>query len=493
MRYLPSLVSRSNDWLDAVRREKSERSLAEFTKMAWHVLEPSTPLRWGWALDAICEHLEAVTRGEITRLVINVPPGTMKSLLTSVIWPAWEWGPKNLQQMRFLSTAHKQDLAIRDSMKCRRLIKSAFYQNLWTVSLTGDQNAKTKFENSRTGVRECSAFNSLTGLRADRVILDDPHSVDDANSQAKIASDINTFREALPSRVNNDDSAIVIIMQRLAVGDVSDVAVELGYEHLRIPMRFEQGWSKHVVGKGDPRAIEGELMFPERFSEKTVIQLEVSLGSHSAAGQLQQRPVPRGGLLFKAAWFMRYRERSAIGQVQQIVQSWDTANKDKPSNAPTVCTTWARTTHGFYLLDVYRERVEFPDLVRDFIRQAHKWKPHAVLVEDKASGQQLIQYISSMTPALWRVLLEESGLTRAPELSIIPVRPHADKRTRALGITPLFESRQVFLPESESWVARYEDELLNFPASAFADQVDSTSQALHWFTRDETSFSVSHG
>jgi len=216
------------DRLD-LEREACKRKLSTFAKEAWHVLEPATELKWGWALDAICEHLEAVSNGDILQLLMNVPPGSMKSLLTGVIFPAWEWGPLNKPEMRYLGTAHKQDLAVRDNLKCRRLIQSQWYQERWPLILTGDQNAKTKFENDKTGFREAMAFGSMTGSRGDRVILDDPHSVDDANSPTKLAADITTFREALPSRVNNDKSATIVIMQRLNEGDVSAVALELDY------------------------------------------------------------------------------------------------------------------------------------------------------------------------------------------------------------------------------------------------------------------------
>src|SRR5690606_3115697 len=151
--------------------------------------------------------------------------------------------------------------------------------------------------------REAMAFTSLTGSRGDRVILDDPHSVDDANSIVKLEGDIMTFREALPSRVNNDESAIVIVMQRLHERDVSAVALELGYEHLCLPMRYEEGRSRWVVGQGDPRKHDGELMFPERFPEAQVEELERTLGAYATAGQLQQRPAPREGGLFQHSWF----------------------------------------------------------------------------------------------------------------------------------------------------------------------------------------------
>ncbi|MDZ7906163.1 MAG: hypothetical protein U5N55_10620, partial [Cypionkella sp.] len=162
-------------------------------------------------------------------------------------------GTRGMPAKRFIGTAHKQDLAVRDSMKCRRLIQSEWYQSRWPIVLTGDQNAKTKFENSATGFREAMAFTSMTGARGDRVILDDPHSVDDANSKAMLDAGVKTFREALPSRVNNDQSAIVIIMQRLHEKDVSAEAIALGYDHLCIPMRFEAPRNPTSIGWVDPR------------------------------------------------------------------------------------------------------------------------------------------------------------------------------------------------------------------------------------------------
>lgn len=215
MTRLPTLIE-----LD---QEIARRSLSEFCKMAWHVLEPATPIKWGWALDAMCDHLEAVHNGQIKRLLMNVPPGMMKSLLTGVFFPAWEWGAGGQPSMRYLTTAHKEDLAIRDNLKCRRLISSDWYQERWGVELCGDQNAKKKFENTATGFRESMAFRSLTGSRGDRIIIDDPLSVDDAFSQAALDAAQQTFLEAVPSRVNNEQSAIIVIMQRLHERDTSGV------------------------------------------------------------------------------------------------------------------------------------------------------------------------------------------------------------------------------------------------------------------------------
>lgn len=448
-----------------IEREYCRRSLANFAKQAWPVLEPSSQLKWGWAVDAICEHLEAVSRGEIKRLLMNVPPGSMKSLLTGVVWPAWEWGPQGMPSLRYLGTAHKEELAVRDSTKCRRLIQSAWYQSLWQVTLTGDQNAKKKFENSATGFREAMAFTSMTGARGDRVILDDPHSVDDANSQAHLEAGVTTFREALPSRVNNEDSAIVIIMQRLAEKDVSSVALELGYEHLCIPMRYEPGRSKWVVGTGDPRKTDGELMFPERFSEKQVQELEKSLGSYAAAGQLQQRPAPRGGGIFKDQWWRYYKVAPTI---KWRAVYGDTAQKAKESSDYSVFQCWGESDDGkAVLLDQIRGKWEAPEL----LAQARAfWAKHkatedqgrlrAFNIEDKVSGTGLIQ-------TLQREGVPVKGIQRS-----------TDKVTRAMDAVPSIEAGLVLLPQNAPWLSDLLSEASVFPNGKNDDQTDCLCDAI---------------
>jgi len=461
----------ANDWLE-IERAYCAKSFSNFAKRAWHVIEPATPLKWGWALDAICEHLEAVSNGDIKRLLMNVPPGCMKSILTSVLFPAWEWGPKGRPNLRYLGTAHKQDLAVRDSTKCRRLIQSEWYQKLWPITLTGDQNAKTKFENDKTGFREAMAFSGMTGSRGDRVLIDDPHSVDDANSRIKLAGDVLTFREALPSRVNNDDSAIIIIMQRLAVGDVSDVAVELGYDHLLIPMRYEYGRSKFATAQTDPRTKVGDLMFPDRFPETTVAQLELSLGSHATAGQLQQRPNPRGGRIIKTEWFKTYTKPPTIKH------RWiyaDTAQKTKEHNDYSVFQCWGKGDDGkAYLLDQLRGKWEAPDLK---MRCLQFWLKHksedvkdfgalrGMKIEDKASGTGLIQDIQ-----------KHHGI---PVHAIERVK---DKYTRLFDVLGYIESGHVYIPEGATYISDFLSECESFTGDdshAHDDQIDPMIDAIN--------------
>lgn len=488
--------------LDAVRRAKMQRqaeeSFADFAIQAWPVLEPATELKWGWAMEAICEHLEAVSNGEILRLLMNVPPGSMKSLLTGVLFPAWEWGPRSMAHKRFLSTAHKQDLAIRDNLKCRRLITSDWYQERWPIKLTGDQNAKTKFENDKTGFREAMAFTSMTGSRGDRVILDDPLSVDDANSDAALLAAETTFREALPTRVNNDKSAIVVIMQRLHEKDTSGIilAEKLPYVHLCLPMRYESArHCKTSIGFEDPRKTEGELLFPERFPLKTVEELEKTLGEYATAGQLQQRPSPAGGGILKVSHFQLWPTSWDLPVFEYIIQSYDGAYDDDStsSNDPTACTVWGvfqeRGIRGAMLLDAWSDNLAYPDFRKTIVSEWHSVygktdkrkgkKADAVLVEKKSSGISILQDL------------------RAANIPAIPYDPgRAGKTMRAHNITPVLEMDVIYIPESRkdqgkfvTWARPFVLQCERFPNDEHDDYVDTFTQAM-LLLRDQGRFEL---
>jgi len=460
--------------LVTVERELCARSFASFVKFAWSQLEPSAELKWGWALDAICEHLQAVHDGQINRLLINVPPACMKSLLTGVFFPAWEWGAAERPELRFLTTSHKQDLAVRDNLKCRRLIQSEWYQARWNVPLTGDQNQKTKFENIHTGFRECSAFGSLTGSRGDRVIIDDPLSVDDAYSDAALESAEKMFLEAVPTRVNNEKSAIIVIMQRLHERDTSGIILsrDLGYTHLMLPMRFEPP-RKCVtsIGFEDPRKKEGELLFPERFGEEQVQELEKSLGSYAIAGQFQQSPVPLGGGLFKKDWIRTYDELPP--RFDQVLMSWDCTFKESKDSDFVVAQVWGRVGASCYLIDQIRGQWDFVKTRAMFEQFAEK-HPKAVrkLVEDKANGSAII-----------------SDLGRHIQ-GIVPITPTESKLARASSVSPLWEAGNVYIPNETvaPWIGAFTTELLSFPAGVHDDQVDAMTQALNYLNNHKGGF-----
>lgn len=309
------------------------------------------------------------------------------------------------------------------------------------------------------------------GLLSHNCILDDPHSVDDANSLVKLEADIVTFREALPSRVNNDQSAIVIVMQRLHEKDVSAVAVDLGYDHLCIPMRYEEGRSKWVVGAGDPRTREGELMFPERFPEKQVAELERTLGAYATAGQLQQRPAPREGGLFKASWFETIR--AMPNDITRTVRGWDLAATAKSvTNDPdwTAGVLMSRTREGLFIIHGCRRFRGTPMEVENaLIQQAPIDGTHVTIRLAQDPGQAG----KAQAEGLVRKL---AGYTVRVE------RPTGDKATRASPLAAQAEAGNVRIlatgdPDRDAWIQPFLDELCLFPASAHDDQVDAAADA----------------
>lgn len=478
--YLALLEERARrEKLERDRLEMAERyrSLANFVRDGWHVIEPATKLKWGWALDAICEHLEAVTAGQIRRLLMNVPPGSMKSLLTGVFFPAWEWGPGGMPSMRYLGTAHKEPLAVRDSVKCRRLIQSRWFQDRWPLQLTGDQNAKTRFENMATGFRAAAAFTSLTGDRAGRVIIDDPHSVDDANSPTILAGDIETFREAIPSRVEDEHSAILIIMQRLNEKDVSAAALELGYEHLCIPMRWEADRKIAVtsIGWKDPRKKDGELMFPDRFPEKQVVELETSLGSYAAAGQLQQRPAPRSGGMFERRWF---EIKAAAPEGLHCCRAWDLAGTvPKAGSDPdwTAGVKMGRDREGFYwITHVERFRATPANVEKTVGTTASQDTKRCRIRIPQDPGQAGKSQAQSLIRKLAGYVVKA-------------VAPTGSKEARATPFSAQCEAGNVFLVEG-AWNEPFLAELEVFPFGGHDDQVDAAADAFNELAEGSSGF-----
>ena len=460
----------------AIRRELASRSLTEYSKLVWPIVEPATKLKWGYALDAICAHLEAVTRGEITKLVMNVPPGTMKSLMTSVFWPTWEWGPKDMQWARMLNTSHSQSLAIRDAMKTRRVIMSDWFQDHWPVEIRDDQNTKSKFENAKTGFREAMAFSSMTGSRGDRVLLDDPISVMDANSEAELRNAEINFTETLPTRVNNEKSAIVVIMQRLHAKDTTGVILEkdLGYTHLCLPMRFEPDERCVTPYYSDWRTKKGELLFPERFNEQQVRDLEKTLGSYAAAGQLQQRPAPRGGGLFKRQWFNPILA-ALIGTTW--IRGWDlAATEDDPMAAYTAGVLIGMQPNGRYVVGHATRIQGSPNEVEQLIKTTAKSDMIAYpgvegsLPQDpgQAAKAQVRNFVSMLAPAVYKYSTEVG-----------------DKFNRALPFAAQAEAGNVDIVVGP-WNEAYLNELCEFPVGKFKDQVDASSRAFLALTTKPT-------
>ncbi|MBI3696539.1 MAG: hypothetical protein HY238_17075 [Acidobacteria bacterium] len=307
-----------------IAQELAKRRLLEFVLQAWPVIEPATDFIPGWHLDAICDHLEAVSNGHLRNLLINIPPRHMKSLAVAVFWPAWEW--IRWPERRWLFSSYALSLSIRDSVKCRRLIQSAWYRSRWgdRFQLTGDQNAKERFENNKTGYRlATSVGGAATGEGGDRVIVDDPHNVKEAESDTVRQGVIDWWDQVMSTRLNDPKTgAKVIIMQRIHEGDLSGHVLEQGgYEHLCLPAEYEGNKCSTSIGWSDPRQEHGELLWSARFGRQEIEELQHSMGSYAAAGQLQQRPAPAEGGILKRHWWKFYRERP--GKFSEVLQSWD--------------------------------------------------------------------------------------------------------------------------------------------------------------------------
>lgn len=453
---------------DQFRRiDKCEDSLSEFIKAAWHAAQPGEKYVHGWVIDATCEHLEAVTNGQIRRLAINIPPGCMKSLMLNVFYPAWEWGPKRMPHLRYVKASYNIDLPIRDNIILRNLITSEWYQKYYPhvcLKLKRDKKIST----NKNGFSQACAFSSLTGGRGHRLILDDTLSTENAESDAILLKAERIFKESSQTRlVNPALSAIILIMQRLHPKDTTALALELGYEHLMLPMEFEPHRKCFTsIGFEDPRKEEGELLFTERFPRKIVDELKIPLGTYGVACQFQQNPVPREGAIIKHEWVKnRFKlPRDQYGRIllyefKERFQSWDTAFKDGEQNDYSVCTTWGIKDNGYYLLNCFKMKCDFPKLEDKCIELASFWAPNQILIEDKASGQSLIQSLQKRT-----------------KLPIKAVKIDRDKIARLNAVSGYFEAERVWFPEKEPWLDDYLKELTEFPAVAHDDQVDTTSQ-----------------
>lgn len=449
-------------------RERCRR-LSGFVREAWHVLEPANPYIHGWHVDAICEHLEAITRGEINRLLINVPPGTMKSLLAGVFWPAFEWGPMGMAATRIIGSSYSEDYAKRDNRRMRDLVTSDWYRSLWPeVELV--RAGEMAFSNTKTGFRQGIPFSRLTGGRGDRVIIDDPHSVDGAESEAERTATIRTFRESVPTRLNNPEkSAIVVIMQRLHESDVSGVilSLKLGYEHLMLPMEFEpERRCQTSIGFQDPRTYEGELLFPERFPREVVERDKIPMGSYAVAGQFQQRPAPRSGGMFQRKDFEIVDALPA--KRGRKVRAWDfAASKPKPGKQPdwTVGLRMCLIDGVFYIEEVLRDR----------------WSPAEVekALKNTATRDGIgVTIRMPQDPGAAGKADAETKIKLLAGYAAIAKPITGDKATRAKPASAQAEAGNVKLVRG-SWNEPFLDEVCGFPNAQFDDQVDAFADALN--------------
>jgi predicted phage terminase large subunit-like protein len=403
----------------------------------------------------LADKLEAAARGEISRLMVFMPPRHGKSMISTRFFPGWYLG--KFPSRSVITASYSQDIADDFGRKVRNDVSNDVHRTIFPgFRITVDSKSLRRFETGQGGEYfAVGRGGPITGRGAHVVLIDDPlKDRAEARSETIRRSLHEWFENVLYTRLA--PGGIVILIQTRWHDD--DLAGWLLREHA------EQDWQvlslPAIAERDESFRKAGEALWPERFSLRTLLKTKESVGSSAWSSLYQQRPVSAETAVFKQEWFRRYRELPA--SFQKIVQSWDTAFKVGADNDYSVCTTWGVTENAYFLISLWRGRVEFPELRRQVVNQGEAWKPHEILVEDRASGQSIVQEIRQAT--------------RFP---VVPVKVDSDKRTRAEAVTPLFEAGKVLLPEDAAWLPDFEDELVNFPVGVHDDCVDSVSMALN--------------
>jgi len=394
----------------------------------------------------------------------------MKSITASVALPAWCWTTK--PNKRFLFASYANSLSIRDSVKCRRLIDSDWYQQLFgdVFDLTTDQNQKQRFENNKTGMRIATSVDgALTGEGGDIIVIDDPHNVREAESTTVREGVLDWWDQAMQTRLNDPKTgAFIIIMQRVHDNDLTGhiLSNDYDWDHLCLPARHEANHpypSTSTIGFKDPRTKEGELLWPNRIDESTLDKLEQSLGMYAASGQLQQRPSPKGGSILKQVWWREWEDPNHLPPVEHVIQSWDTAYSTKEKSSYSARTTWGVFKYegcwNAIALDCWYDRVSYPDLRREAQEAYDDYEPDVVLIEKKASGQSLIQDL------------------RMSGVPVLPYMPDRDKEARAHAASALLEDGRIWYPAKKKWAKDLIEICSSFPTGENDDIVDTCTQA----------------
>jgi predicted phage terminase large subunit-like protein len=446
--------------------------------MAWRQVEPAREFLDNWHIAVICEHLEAVSRGEIRRLVINQPPGSMKTLNCSVFWPAWEWA--NRPRTKWITASYSDRVARRDSLRARNLMETSWYQERWghVWKPNKDDWSSIRYSNSQAGFRMATTVGgAAVGEHADIQLVDDPIKPLDARegkiTTAALEANLEWWDGTMTTRVvDPEKSCRVIMMQRLHHADLAgEVLKSGGYDHLCLPMEAEKPCVVQVphkcslqegttIGFVDPRP-EGELLWEARYPPHVLKRRHEEMGSpRVVAAQDQQRPTPAGGGTFKREYINFWSVFPVGGE---MVQSWDCSFKDLASSSYVVGQVWVRIRGQFYLVDQVRDQMNVSSTCKAILSMSSKWpKARKKLIEDKANGPAVIQLMKKDVPGLKAVT------------------PEGGKDVRANAVEPLWASGNVFIPSPNiaPWVHDFIEELVNFGAMRHDDQVDAMSQAL---------------
>jgi predicted phage terminase large subunit-like protein len=457
--------SPANMYADILRHD-----LCSFIHRSFLELNPQTPFLSNWHIELLAAKLEKVRRGTCKRLIINIPPRHLKSHTTSIAFPAWLLGHQPAKKI--ICVSYARDLAETLARDSRNLMTSPFYEALFDTRISGERDAVSEFETNEGGYRLSTSIGGvLTGRGADIIIIDDPLKADDALSETRRRSVNDWYDNTLRSRLNNQQTgAIIIVMQRLHSDDLVAHVQEPGaWEVLSFPAAAEKDESytfQTPFGRRRANRRIGEILQPSLLTPATLDSQRRGMTDYNFSAQYQQNPQPFSGFIVKREWLKFYTSAEKPERFDQILQSWDTANKDTELSNFSVCTTWGVKDQHLFLLDVYRQRMDFPTLKRAVIDLAAVHRADIVLVEDKASGISLIAEL------------------RSQNFSIVQEAPviDGDKVMRLRGQTAKIAGGFVLFPKDAHWLDTYLLELVTFPNSKNDDQVDSTVYALAWST-----------
>lgn len=474
------------DELGAIRADLAKRDFGLFVQASWEILEPNTPLKWNWHHDYLAEHLQATATGEITRLIINIAPRTMKSILSTVAFPPWVW--TNRPSERFLFGSFSANLATQHSVLRRNIIDSQWYRKHYGrgFKLSEDVNTKAAFSNDKTGEMKAFGINSPpTGQGGDFITIDDPHDPQGSESQAERETTLMNWDLGWSTRLNDPKTGrIIIIMQRLHERDLTGhvMAKNLGYTHVKIPTVAEERERRvyPVSGKVKERE-QGDFMHPDRFGHKESETAKIDLGPYGYSGQHQQSPTPRSGGIFIDQMF---DFQPPPDQLDWRFITADTAYNDKKENDFTVFTAFGVANKELYILDVWRRQIKSSEVeaqILPFIQRFSDYGFRGCYIEPKGHGIYLNQNLPS------KGVMIPSEDDRKEFFS----DRRKDKVERANNAVPWLANRRVHInptiPEKETLLA----ELLGFPKAAHDDFVDTVIDGIKKaFSRPPTMFDL---
>jgi predicted phage terminase large subunit-like protein len=440
--------------------------LYSFTQAAFPIVSPNDSFAPNWHIEAITHHLGLVRQGTIKRLIITVPPRSLKSICASVAFPAFLLGLN--PRRRIISVSYSEGLARKHATDCRAVMRSNLYSRLFPETrISPEKNTELEFATTLGGGRlATSVGGTLTGRGGDVIIIDDPMKPQDAASESARDNAKQWYGNTLLSRLDDKTAgAIILVMQRLHVDDLAGHLLEQGgWTHLNLPAIAQTMQRIPLSPTRLHLRRPGDLLHPAREPREVLDAARDAMGSMAFGAQYLQEPVPEGGNLIDWNWFPLYEQAPKRTAEDKIIVSWDTAQSSKDLASFSACVVLQVRGEVIHVVDVIRQRLEYPALKRR-ISEVHKvWRYAAnsydLVIENKGSGMCLIQDL------------------RQEGIRAVAIEPEGDKVMRMNRHTPRLEAASVHLPKRAPWLEEFRREILAFPAGRYSDQVDAFSQAL---------------